>query len=216
MIASGGAGTLEHLAEVLDEGGASAVLGGAVFDRQHHFRLHIGPVGAATFESLQLEVLRAAGDGAVDLQVAGADACRAIGDLFGVGFGRGQQGRQIGELAVGGHHDQKGEIRDGADHLEVLHRAVSQVVVKRPRHCVPTRGQEQGVAIWLGFDHHVDTNVATSTQFVFNDHGLPQQFPHLLTQSACQQICATTCGHRHDDLYGFVWKVLRKSVADQA
>jgi len=32
--------------------GVSAVLGGAVFDRQHHFRLHIGPVDAATFESL--------------------------------------------------------------------------------------------------------------------------------------------------------------------
>jgi len=32
--------------------GSSAVLGGAVFDRQHHFRLHIGPLDAATFESL--------------------------------------------------------------------------------------------------------------------------------------------------------------------
>jgi type VI secretion system protein ImpH len=32
--------------------GASAVLGSAVFDRQHHFRLHIGPVDIATFESL--------------------------------------------------------------------------------------------------------------------------------------------------------------------
>jgi type VI secretion system protein ImpH len=32
--------------------GVSAVLGGAVFDRQHHFRLHIGPLDAATFQSL--------------------------------------------------------------------------------------------------------------------------------------------------------------------
>lgn len=32
--------------------GASAVLGSAVFDRQHHFRLHIGPLDLATFESL--------------------------------------------------------------------------------------------------------------------------------------------------------------------
>jgi type VI secretion system protein ImpH len=32
--------------------GVSAVLGGAVFDRQHHFRLYIGPVDAVTFESL--------------------------------------------------------------------------------------------------------------------------------------------------------------------
>ena len=32
--------------------GVSAVLGGAVFDRQHHFRLHIGPLDAATFDSL--------------------------------------------------------------------------------------------------------------------------------------------------------------------
>ena len=32
--------------------GVSAVLGGAVFDRQHHFRLHIGPVDAVTFDSM--------------------------------------------------------------------------------------------------------------------------------------------------------------------
>lgn len=32
--------------------GASAVLGRAVFDRQHHFRIHIGPLDLATFESL--------------------------------------------------------------------------------------------------------------------------------------------------------------------
>ncbi len=32
--------------------GSSAVLGGSVFDRQHHFRLHIGPVDGATFETL--------------------------------------------------------------------------------------------------------------------------------------------------------------------
>ncbi|MFO1294447.1 MAG: type VI secretion system baseplate subunit TssG [Rubrivivax sp.] len=32
--------------------GASAVLGRAVFDRQHHFRLHIGPLTLAAFESL--------------------------------------------------------------------------------------------------------------------------------------------------------------------
>ncbi|MDE2081624.1 MAG: type VI secretion system baseplate subunit TssG [Burkholderiales bacterium] len=32
--------------------GASAVLGGAVFDRQHHFRIHLGPLGLAAFESL--------------------------------------------------------------------------------------------------------------------------------------------------------------------
>jgi type VI secretion system protein ImpH len=32
--------------------GRSAVLGGAVFDRQHHFRLHLGPLDAETFESL--------------------------------------------------------------------------------------------------------------------------------------------------------------------
>ncbi len=32
--------------------GQRAVLGGAVFDRQHHFRLHIGPLAMATFESL--------------------------------------------------------------------------------------------------------------------------------------------------------------------
>lgn len=32
--------------------GSSAVLGGAVFDRQHHFRLHIGPVDLHTFETL--------------------------------------------------------------------------------------------------------------------------------------------------------------------
>jgi type VI secretion system protein ImpH len=32
--------------------GSSAVLGGAVFDRQHHFRLHIGPVDARTFDDL--------------------------------------------------------------------------------------------------------------------------------------------------------------------
>ena len=32
--------------------GASAVLGRAVFDRQHHFRLHIGPLTQAAFESL--------------------------------------------------------------------------------------------------------------------------------------------------------------------
>lgn len=32
--------------------GASAVLGRAVFDRQHHFRIHIGPLDRATFESL--------------------------------------------------------------------------------------------------------------------------------------------------------------------
>ena len=28
------------------------VLGSAVFDRQHHFRLHVGPVDAAAFEAL--------------------------------------------------------------------------------------------------------------------------------------------------------------------
>lgn len=32
--------------------GASAVLGRAVFDRQHHFRLHIGPLTLAAFEDL--------------------------------------------------------------------------------------------------------------------------------------------------------------------
>ena len=32
--------------------GTSAVLGGAVFDRQHHFRLHLGPLDAATLASL--------------------------------------------------------------------------------------------------------------------------------------------------------------------
>jgi type VI secretion system protein ImpH len=32
--------------------GASAVLGAAVFDRQHHIRLHAGPLDRATFESL--------------------------------------------------------------------------------------------------------------------------------------------------------------------
>lgn len=32
--------------------GASAVLGAAVFDRQHHIRLHIGPLGLAAFEDL--------------------------------------------------------------------------------------------------------------------------------------------------------------------
>lgn len=32
--------------------GASAVLGRAVFDRQHHFRIHIGPLDLAAFESL--------------------------------------------------------------------------------------------------------------------------------------------------------------------
>jgi type VI secretion system protein ImpH len=32
--------------------GSNAVLGGAVFDRQHHFRLHVGPVDAAAFEAL--------------------------------------------------------------------------------------------------------------------------------------------------------------------
>jgi type VI secretion system protein ImpH len=32
--------------------GASAVLGGTVFDRQHHFRVHIGPLACKTFESL--------------------------------------------------------------------------------------------------------------------------------------------------------------------
>lgn len=32
--------------------GASAVLGRAVFDRQHHFRIHIGPLDRTTFESL--------------------------------------------------------------------------------------------------------------------------------------------------------------------
>lgn len=32
--------------------GASAVLGQSVFDRQHHFRLHIGPLDLAAFESL--------------------------------------------------------------------------------------------------------------------------------------------------------------------
>ncbi len=32
--------------------GASAVLGGAVFDRQHHFRIHLGPLDLADFESL--------------------------------------------------------------------------------------------------------------------------------------------------------------------
>lgn len=32
--------------------GSSAVLGGTVFDRQHHFRIHIGPLKLAAFESL--------------------------------------------------------------------------------------------------------------------------------------------------------------------
>ena len=32
--------------------GASAVLGSAVFDRQHHFRIHIGPVSLPAFEAL--------------------------------------------------------------------------------------------------------------------------------------------------------------------
>ena len=32
--------------------GSSAVLGGSVFDRQHHFRLHLGPLDEATFQSL--------------------------------------------------------------------------------------------------------------------------------------------------------------------
>ena len=32
--------------------GSSAVLGGSVFDRQHHFRLHLGPLDDATFQSL--------------------------------------------------------------------------------------------------------------------------------------------------------------------
>lgn len=32
--------------------GTSAVLGGAVFDRQHHIRLHLGPLSAEAFESL--------------------------------------------------------------------------------------------------------------------------------------------------------------------
>jgi type VI secretion system protein ImpH len=32
--------------------GVSAVLGRAVFDRQHHFRIHIGPLSLAAFESL--------------------------------------------------------------------------------------------------------------------------------------------------------------------
>lgn len=32
--------------------GRSTVLGGAVFDRQHHFRIHIGPLDLAAFESL--------------------------------------------------------------------------------------------------------------------------------------------------------------------
>jgi len=32
--------------------GASAVLGQAVFDRQHHFRIHIGPLGLPAFEAL--------------------------------------------------------------------------------------------------------------------------------------------------------------------
>ena len=32
--------------------GTSAVLGSAVFDRQHHFRLHLGPLDGATFASL--------------------------------------------------------------------------------------------------------------------------------------------------------------------
>ena len=32
--------------------GASAVLGSAVFDRQHHFRIHVGPLDLAAFEAL--------------------------------------------------------------------------------------------------------------------------------------------------------------------
>jgi type VI secretion system protein ImpH len=32
--------------------GSSAVLGRAVFDRQHHFRIHIGPLGLTSFEAL--------------------------------------------------------------------------------------------------------------------------------------------------------------------
>lgn len=32
--------------------GASAVLGRAVFDRQHHFRIHVGPLDLSAFESL--------------------------------------------------------------------------------------------------------------------------------------------------------------------
>jgi len=32
--------------------GTSTVLGRAVFDRQHHFRVHVGPLNLATFESL--------------------------------------------------------------------------------------------------------------------------------------------------------------------
>lgn len=32
--------------------GSSAVLGGSAFDRQHHFRLHLGPLDDATFQSL--------------------------------------------------------------------------------------------------------------------------------------------------------------------
>lgn len=32
--------------------GATAVLGAMVFDRQHHFRIHIGPLDRATFDSL--------------------------------------------------------------------------------------------------------------------------------------------------------------------
>jgi type VI secretion system protein ImpH len=32
--------------------GASAVLGGTVFDRQHHFRIHVGPLDAAGLQAL--------------------------------------------------------------------------------------------------------------------------------------------------------------------
>ena len=32
--------------------GASAVLGRSVFDRQHHFRVHVGPLDLAGFEAL--------------------------------------------------------------------------------------------------------------------------------------------------------------------
>ncbi|MDE2368875.1 MAG: type VI secretion system baseplate subunit TssG [Burkholderiales bacterium] len=46
----GRAGRLRHGAT--SQLGASAVLGAAVFDRQHHFRIHIGPLDLATYESL--------------------------------------------------------------------------------------------------------------------------------------------------------------------
>ncbi len=53
--------------------GSNAVLGGAVYDRQHHFRLHVGPVNRAAFEALlptgrALPVLKALVDQYVGLE----------------------------------------------------------------------------------------------------------------------------------------------------